>query len=401
MKRLQILILFIFPFFVLGQPIGKLFINTGFVSNNELGYIQYPQNQYHSIDSIDVDDMLIVNNKLLVSNAKIYIYDIATLSKTDSINNTDAYMLAYENNKLAVSRTQPPYFEVYDFTTKNLLFSLNTNKIKSMPVDILLDMDKAYLLFDTSIVIVDLNLQDTIATKAVFSNYSYPAYNQYLINYGNKIYIDTEIATGAPRFSIFSLDKTTHQIQQELFYEFVDTPFEPILAENKMYMSFFPSYYDITADTFMHFQNSYMFYPLCFDDISNSFFLYKPTNFKVSYFYNNTYSPEITVPTYINKAVYLNEAVSVTPELIDITNNISIYPNPANKEVNIQLPNEEEVKEIRMIAINGVQTVKSINKTISQRKIDISQLADGMYFVEIVCKTKTYKTRFIKSSINK
>jgi hypothetical protein len=399
MKTTWLLIILLFPLVMLAQPQGKLFIHSGFVSTKELGYIQYPQNQYHAIDTFDLDDMLIVNDKLLVSNDKIYIYDIPTLKKIDSINNSNAYMLGVDNNKLAVTRSQPPYFEVYDLTTKNLIFSLDSTKVKTMPVDILLDMGRAYLLFETSIEIVDINLQDSIANIDIFPQFSFPAYSQYLVNKGNKVYIDVELATGAPRFSIFSIQKNTLQIIQELFTEFVDTPYEPVLAENKIYMSYFPSYYDISADTFLYFQNSNIYYPLCFDNVSNSFFLYKPSDFKVSYFNNNTYSSNVSIPTYINKSAYYNEGSTGIAHHNEIENNISIYPNPAHKEINIQLPCEEEVIEIRIIAINGLQTIKRIQKTMSQRKIDISQLTDGMYLVEIICKNQTYKSRFIKSSL--
>ena len=290
MKNNYILIVLLFPLVVLAQPQGKLFIHSGFVSGSELGFIQYPQNLYHFIDSIDLDDMLVVNDQLLVSNDKIYFYDIAALAKIDSINTNNAYLMDYDNNRLVVAKMEAPFLEVYNLSSKNLIFSLNANKVKSQPIDILIDMDRAYLLYDTSLVVVDLNLQDTIATIATASQNFFPAYNQYLINKGNKVYIDVEFATGAPRFSILSLDKSTLQLENVLFYEFVDTPFEPVLAGNKLYMSFFPSYYDIAVDTFVYFQNSNTTYPLCYDVNSNTIFLYQPSNFNVNYFNNNTYS---------------------------------------------------------------------------------------------------------------
>jgi len=401
MKKYWIIIIILFPWVILAQPQGKLFIHSGFVSTNELGYIQYPQNQYHAIDSGDLDDMLIVENKLLVCNDKIYIYDISTLTRTDSINTSNSYMLDAANNKLAVTKSQPPYFEMYDLTTKNLVFSLNTSKVKSMPVDILLDMGRAYLLFETSIEIIDLNLQDTIANIDIFPQFSFPAYSQYLINKDNKVYIDVELATGAPRFSIFSLHKNTLQITQELFTEFVDTPFEPVLAGNKLYMSFFPSCYDIAADTFIYIQNTNMTYPLCFDEVSQTMFLYKPLDFKVNYFNNTIYSSNVAIPTYLNKAVYYNEASAGIPSHKEISEEIYIYPNPATNELNIKLPFKAIVKEIRLTAMNGTQTVKYINSPMSQRKIDISSLDEGMYFLEIQFENQLFQTKFIKTGIYK
>ncbi len=401
MKKLWNLIVILFPMVVFCQPQGKLFVHSGFVSNQELGYIQFPQNQYYSMDTIDMDDMLIVDDQLLISNGNIYIYDITTLSKIDSILTVSSYLMDYDNNRLVITKTEAPFFEVYDFNTKTLIFSLNTDKIKSQPVDILVDMGKAYLLFDTSLVIVDLNLQDTIVAFSTTQPLWFPAYNQYLINKGNKIYIDVEFATGAPRFSILSLDKSTLQLENVLFYEFVDTPFEPVLVDDKLYMSFFPSHYDIPADSFYYFQNTNMSYPVCYDAISQTVFLYQPSGFKINYFNNSIYSPDVIIPTYMNKAVYYNEGIIGIATLNEKENLINVYPNPACNELNIVLPFEETVNLIRIVATNGDLTLVHPDKKSAQYAVDISQLADGMYFVELQSESHTYKRKFIKTCASK
>ncbi|MCX6232663.1 MAG: T9SS type A sorting domain-containing protein [Bacteroidetes bacterium] len=400
MKNLCKLILFLFPVYIYAQPQGKLFIHSGFLTNNELGYIQYPQNQYHIVDTTEMDDMIIVNNKLLLSNNKIYIYDIAQLRKTDSINTTNVTLMDFKNNKLAVVRTQPPYFEVYDFTTKNLIFSLNTNKVATVPVDVLVDLDKAYLLFENSITVVDLNLHDTIANSMIFPQFSFPAYSQYLVNKGNKIYIDVEIASGAPRFAIFSYDKTSGQIIQELFKEFIDTPFEPVSSNNRLYMSTFPSYYDFAADTFIYNQSNPSTYPISFDENSQSIFLYRPLDLKISYFNNDAYSSSASIPNYMNKAVFYNEGSIGIAAVDKPAALLSLYPNPANKELNIELYDEAFVKEIRITSLKGTHIVKSVNKRIHQMMLNINALGEGWYFVEVQLENQIYKSKFIKSKTN-
>jgi hypothetical protein len=397
MKNWCFLIVLFFPLVLLSQPEGKLFVHTGFVSNDELGYIQYPQNQYHVIDTTNLDDLITVDNNLLITNDKIYFYNINTLKKTDSIETTFANMLDYENNILVLSRTEAPYFEVYNYTTKSLLFSLDTNKVKNPAVDVLVDMGKAYLLYDTTVLIIDLVSQDTIANITATYNSWFPCYNTHLINNGDKIYINVGIATGAPRFAILSLNKSTRVVETVLFQEFIDASFEPVLADNKLYMSSFPSHYDIIADTFIYNQDHMWTYPLSFDNASNTMFLYNISGLDVSYFHNNVYSADVSLPTYLNKAVYYNEGGSDIADNV-IENQVKIYPNPSSNVLNILLPNEKWVKGIRIVSLSGDNYVNIINSNILSRKIDISHLKDGMYFIEIQFENQTYKSKFIKTN---
>jgi hypothetical protein len=259
-------------------------------------------------------------------------------------------------------------------------------------------MNRAYLLFDTTIQIIDLNLQDTVSTLTATYSSWFPSYNTHLINSNAKIYINVGIATGAPRFAVLSLDKASLAIETVLFQEFVDAFYEPIFSDNKLYMSSFPSHYDIQADTFMNFQQNPYTYPICYDEVSNSMFLYKPLNFEVSYFCNNTYSSTAVLPTYLNKAVYHNQKAIGINKLDDI-NNILVYPNPANNELNISLPTEKWVKGIRIVSLNGNNYVNIVNSSILSRKIDISNLKEGIYFVEVQFDDSVYKSKFVKISV--
>lgn len=397
MKKLAFCIFLFLPIVLLCQPIGKLFVHTGFVTDNILGYIQYPQNQYYVLDTTDADDLKIIGNKLLISNNHIYFYDINTLSKVDSIMCDMANKIDFENEKIIITKTEPPFFEVYNLNSKNLIFSLDTDKIKSIPVDLLVDIGKVYLLFDTSIVIVDLNLQDTLGTIATVLPFWFPAYNQSFINYGDKIFIDVEIATGAPRFAIFSFDKSTWEVKNVLLKEFIDTPFEPVLVDNKIYTSTFPSYYDIIADTFIYNQDNQWTYPLAYDDNSQTIFLYKPIDFSIKYFNNNIFSNAEYIPTYLNKSIFYNEGISFIKE--EQTDDfIKIFPIPARDYLNILFKNETLVRGIRVISMNGDSYIKIINNKIASQELDISQLKDGMYFVEIQFQNQIVQKKFIKAS---
>ncbi|MFZ4741066.1 MAG: T9SS type A sorting domain-containing protein [Bacteroidales bacterium] len=394
MRNLIIFLLFI-PFTAFCQPEGKLFVHSGLITNNVLGCIQFPQNQYVIIDTTNLEDMKIINNKLYVSNDKVFIYNVISNQKIDTILTSSADLIGNSSNFLVVTRSEAPFFEVYNLITKNLIFSLDTNKVKAKVVDLLVDMNRAYLLYDTSVQVIDLNLQDTVKTLAVVYNSWFPTYNTHLINSNSKIYINVGIATGAPRFAIISLDKTSLAVENVLFQEFVEVFYEPIYADNKLYMSSFPSHYDIQTDTFKYFQYNPNTYPLFFDEFSNTFFLYKPNNFEVSYYSNNSYSNGVVLPTYLNKTVYYSQ-YSIGIAKSDEAKFFRVYPNPANNELNISLPAEKLVKGIRIVSLNGNNYVNIQNSNMMSRKIDISNLKDGIYFVEIQCDDMVYKSKFIK-----
>jgi len=385
MKKLIIIIYLIFPFILFGQLQGKLFIHSGFVSNNELGYIQYPQNQYYTIDNSNPDDMIICGDKLIISNDKIYFYDINTLSRIDSILTIYATKLAFENNKLAVIKSEPPYFEVYNISTKNLIFSLDTNKIKLQAVDLLIDMGKAYLLFDTTLSIVDLNMPDSIKNFTTHYPFPFGAYNQNLCKKDNKIYIDVEYATGAPRFSLLSYNKNTNQIETVFHGDFIDTPYEPVVAENKIYMSVFPSHYNITNDTFIYIPNANNTYPLTYDNFSNTIFLYKPFSLMVNYLHNDTLGNDVIIPTYINKSVYYNEANTGIASNNDEMEILNIFPNPAKDYINIKMNIALESEAVfEMYDNSGILSVSDIINIGSNNKlIDIKNLKAGLYFYNI------------------
>ncbi|MDR2011029.1 MAG: T9SS type A sorting domain-containing protein [Bacteroidales bacterium] len=84
-------------------------------------------------------------------------------------------------------------------------------------------------------------------------------------------------------------------------------------------------------------------------------------------FINNDY-PEGTQLSIINNNVENNE-------------NIILYPNPANKQVEIILTADVKITNIEILDING--RLVNIIKTSDNNKIDISSLTSGTYFVKI------------------
>ncbi len=78
----------------------------------------------------------------------------------------------------------------------------------------------------------------------------------------------------------------------------------------------------------------------------------------------------------------------------DISNQISLFPNPVDQEININLPTQQEnTSNYSITNITGQSIMKG---TLSNNKIDASQLTPGMYFIQIDSGTKTGTKKFIK-----
>jgi len=85
----------------------------------------------------------------------------------------------------------------------------------------------------------------------------------------------------------------------------------------------------------------------------------------------------------------ITQNIVITPTKINTLANvddIKIYPNPANNYIDIQT--EVEHTNIIITDVTG----KTIITTNSDRKIDITKLNDGIYFVQVFNKTKQLKS---------
>lgn len=380
------------------QPQGKLFLQSGFINNHTLKYIQYPSEQSFFIDSTEIDCMIWAEGKLLVTNDKIYSYELPNFQKNIFINTDNALNIAKSNDFLAVTKANFPYFEVYSFQNKNLLFSLDSNKISKPIVDLLISSNRAYLLFDKEIAIVDLIAQDTLAIISTeIHPFSFVAYNEYLFEREEKIYIDVELATGVPRFCLLSLDKNTLQLNLVLFKEGIDTPFKPVLADDVVYMSIFPSHYNFSVDSFYFYQNQPYKYAIDFDKSSKSVFVYSPINQTLNYWYQNTYSNSISITTFVNYNLFVDESPSIIAKAENSNFEVSIFPNPANKYLNIYFNEKIYISHISIIDIKGQKISYNVQSITDEFKIDLENYIDGVYIIEIVTFNQTSRLKFIKN----
>lgn len=73
-------------------------------------------------------------------------------------------------------------------------------------------------------------------------------------------------------------------------------------------------------------------------------------------------------------------------------NEITIYPNPANSIVNIQM--NQEIVTLSVVDVSGRVT---IIRPLSGTSFDVSNLANGVYFIEIKTAEGVFREKFIKN----
>jgi len=123
----------------------------------------------------------------------------------------------------------------------------------------------------------------------------------------------------------------------------------------------------------------------------NEFFRRKPGDGKTYIFEGEEYAPRVAIqrihfspehPTQITLPIYTKEytgieetqAVEVGPEML-------VYPNPASDVVTVYMNNGQE-HELRVFALDGT-LVSTEGVFTDHANVDVSQLAEGMYFVEL------------------
>lgn len=85
-------------------------------------------------------------------------------------------------------------------------------------------------------------------------------------------------------------------------------------------------------------------------------------------------------------------------EIISSTNNYAasnffqIFPNPAHSEIQIS-----DLDQFDYVEIFDAKGVKAVSNKSRETKIDISSLANGLYFMRIKAGNKFYQKRFIKN----
>lgn len=88
--------------------------------------------------------------------------------------------------------------------------------------------------------------------------------------------------------------------------------------------------------------------------------------------------------------------VSVKPTAQNKISKVSIYPNPTNSNFNIEIPESFVGGEINIIDLTGKVVMKDRVTQSSIKRIDISNLNDGIYLIRMNNGSNQYTDRLIK-----
>jgi len=97
-----------------------------------------------------------------------------------------------------------------------------------------------------------------------------------------------------------------------------------------------------------------------------------------------------------NKAA---DVISNTEELNAGTNSVIIYPNPASSEVFLTVSNAATVSDIYINDISGrmirAYKASSLKYGYNQYRLDVSELSNGMYFINLQTNDTVLSTKLI------
>ncbi len=77
---------------------------------------------------------------------------------------------------------------------------------------------------------------------------------------------------------------------------------------------------------------------------------------------------------------------TLSTNFLNQKNNVSIFPNPVNNEIEILIPENQEIKKMELVNILSSKVVQVIG---NKKKINVSSLPKGVYFLKILFKNDT------------
>lgn len=81
----------------------------------------------------------------------------------------------------------------------------------------------------------------------------------------------------------------------------------------------------------------------------------------------------------------------------ELTNNISLYPNPTNGDLNINFARNFGATNIDIINVNGQKVMNASVNGIGNNTLATSKLANGIYFAQVTNETGVATIKFIKN----
>lgn len=89
----------------------------------------------------------------------------------------------------------------------------------------------------------------------------------------------------------------------------------------------------------------------------------------------------------------VEEDITISVAEHNLADQISLYPNPANSLVNLQLP---EGADLQLFDIQG-REIEHRRAVTTHQTVDVSQLQNGIYFVRVIYEGEIFTSRLLKN----
>jgi hypothetical protein len=108
---------------------------------------------------------------------------------------------------------------------------------------------------------------------------------------------------------------------------------------------------------------------------------------------------EVTVPFMVNEVLFdpekniisKNNNITLSQDLLDANNFLGIIPNPTSGSIKIIVPDSEALVQVDIINAIGQKVMTNTNAN-----IEVSNLSNGIYWVNIQTTKGTFQKKMIK-----
>ncbi len=109
----------------------------------------------------------------------------------------------------------------------------------------------------------------------------------------------------------------------------------------------------------------------------------------------NNATSTILFDNYVSRAVATSNLLS-NETFVPVNDVISIYPNPAKDVLNIKSSGSADINTVQVVDLNGRQVISKSFNNVIDAQINVNELSDGMYLINITSGETTITKKFLK-----
>ncbi|MEO0473696.1 MAG: T9SS type A sorting domain-containing protein [Bacteroidota bacterium] len=373
--------------------------NTSFFQTykaGELGIYTFQTQQYQTIDSLTVADLQRVGSHLIVGGIDLRVYEGSTGSLLQNKDSLFIRRLDDWGDKFVAISDSAPYLRVFDLNLTQTA-SLDTLLLPTVPHDISVLGDSAFINFPQSVWVIDLLSMAIVDQDSATAQYGW--LDQSVVVNG-RVYFDDPLPTAVPRFELLRYQPDADTLERIGKIEINFTEHEALAGKDKAYFGMGFSHVSALTDSFF---SDTLFAPkvLAHDAISDRVF-FSQYNDSLMQFdlairsHTGVLSPPfLQWSTNFAQAVYfensLNSIISDTPP------DIRVYPNPASESFSVDITGGGSYPvRIELLDLRG-KTVYQSTATLPF-KFSTAGIPAGIYVVQVRMQNRVFLQKlFIQS----